>query len=459
MNNASGTPLEFHKITTLKEAEDFVYASYLQAATHQDYAAKDAGKRHPELTRSLLRQKSITPCVVVTGSKGKGSVANMISRILQTNLSVGLMTSPHITDFRERFRINDTMISEADFCRLMTEIRPEILDIASDLPDSVCISPMGIQADLALTYFSEKHTDFNVFECGKGAKYDDVNNILHDYAVINRIFLEHTRELGDTPTAIAEDKSHVITGEQKCVYFAEQEHEVLEVLVRRAEAMQVPYKIYGRDFQAENIRYTCSGMQFDVVIGQTVYPDLQIPLLGEHQAKNCALALAVCVDVMTDLCRESDTPDIFSETMCNQIRRQLSAIRHPGRMELLRSDPFVLLDACINSASCENVKEVLRHLGIQNCTVIVGIPEDKDYVGVVRSMKDMTGRIILTKSGNPHYHFSQKQQKVLAREEIPAEWTDSVEQALTLAGSCPDPIVILGTTSVISEVERIFQQS
>ena len=459
MNNASGTPLEFHKITTLKEAEDFVYASYLQAATHQDYAAKDAGKRHPELTRSLLRQKSITPCVVVTGSKGKGSVANMISRILQTNLSVGLMTSPHITDFRERFRINDTMISEADFCRLMTEIRPEILDIASDLPDSVCISPMGIQADLALTYFLEKHTDFNVFECGKGAKYDDVNNILHDYAVINRIFLEHTRELGDTLTAIAEDKSHVITGEQKCVYFAEQEHEVLEVLVRRAEAMQVPYKIYGRDFQAENIRYTCSGMQFDVVIGQTVYPDLQIPLLGEHQAKNCALALAVCVDVMTDLCRESDTPDIFSETMCNQIRRQLSAIRHPGRMELLRSDPFVLLDACINSASCENVKEVLRHLGIQNCTVIVGIPEDKDYVGVVRSMKDMTGRIILTKSGNPHYHFSQKQQKVLAREEIPAEWTDSVEQALTLAGSCPDPIVILGTTSVISEVERIFQQS
>ena len=459
MNNASGTPLEFHKFTTQKEAEDFVYASYLRAATHQDYAAKDAGKRHPELTRSLLRQKSITPCVVVTGSKGKGSVANMISRILQTNLCVGLMTSPHITDFRERFRINDTMISEADFCRLMAEIRPEILDIASDLPDSVCISPMGIQADLALTYFSEKHTDFNVFECGKGAKYDDVNNILHDYAVINRIFLEHTRELGDTLTAIAEDKSHVLTGEQKCVYFAEQEHEVLEVLVRRAEAMQVPYKIYGRDFRAENIRYTCSGMQFDVVIGQTVYPDLQIPLLGEHQAKNCALALAVCVDVMTDLYRESDTPDIFSETMCNQIRRQLSAIRHPGRMELLRSDPFVLLDACINSASCENVKEVLRHLGIQNCTVIVGIPEDKDYVGVVRSMKDMTGRIILTKSGNPHYHFSQKQQKVLAREEIPAEWTDSVEQALTLAGFCPDPIVILGTTSVISEVERIFQQS
>lgn len=448
MNNASGTPLEFHKFTTQKEAEDFVYASYLRAAAHQDYAAKDAGKRHPELTRSLLRQKSITPCVVVTGSKGKGSVANMISRILQTNLCVGLMTSPHITDFRERFRVNDTMISEADFCRLMAQIRPEILDIASDLPESVCISPMGIQADLALTYFSEKHTAFNVFECGKGAKYDDVNNIRHDYAVINRIFLEHTRELGDTLAAIAEDKSHVITGEQKCVYFAEQEPEVLEVLVRRAEAMQVPYKIYGRDFQAENIRYTCSGMLFDVVIGDNIYPDLQIPLLGEHQAKNCALALAVCMDVMADLCRKSKT---FSMPA---VRNNLSLLHWPGRMEVLRFDPFVLLDACINSASCENVKEVLRHLGISNCTVIVGIPEDKDYAGVVRSMKNVAARIILTRSGNPHYHFSQHQREVLMQEGILTEWTDSVKQALNLANSFSDAIVILGTTSVISETEQ-----
>jgi len=448
MNNVSGTPLEFHKFTTQKEAEDFVYASYLRAATHQDYAAQDAGKRHPELTRSLLRQKSIAPCVVVTGSKGKGSVANMISRILQTNYTVGLMTSPHITDFRERFRVNDTMISEVSFCRLMAQIQPEILDIASDLPESVCISPMGIQADLALTYFSEKHTDFNVFECGKGAKYDDVNNIRHDYAVINRIFLEHTRELGDTLAAIAEDKSHVITGEQKCVYFAEQEPEVLEVLVRRAEAMQVPYKIYGRDFQAENIRYTCSGMQFDVMIGDNIYPDLQIPLLGEHQAKNCALALAVCMDVMADLCRKSKT---FSMPA---VRNNLSLLHWPGRMEVLRFDPFVLLDACINSASCENVKEVLRHLGISNCTVIVGIPEDKDYAGVVRSMKNVATRIILTRSGNPHYHFSQHQREVLMQEGILTEWTDSVKQALNLANSFSDAIVILGTTSVISETEQ-----
>lgn len=125
-------------------------------------------------------------------------------------------------------------------------------------------------------------------------------------------------------------------------------------------------------------------------------------------------------------------------------------------MEILSSDPFILLDACIHSASCENVKEVLRHLGISNCTVIVGIPEDKDYAGVIRSMREVANRIILTKSGNPHYHFSQHQREVLMQEGILTEWTDSVKQALNLANSFSDAIVILGTTSVISETEQLF---
>lgn len=468
------TFFELYSFHNIREAEDFVYDSYLKAAAHQDYATKDAGKRHPELTRALLRSKSDTPCVVITGSKGKGSVANMISQILQIRFRTGLMTSPHITDFRERFRVNGEMIPAEDFCRIMSRIQPEIRNLLTDLPNTVCISPMGIQADLALTYFREQKTDFNVFECGKGARYDDVNNILHDYAVINRIFLEHTRELGDTLTAIAEDKSYVITGEQKCVYLAEQEPEVLEVLLRRAAELKVPCKIYGRDFRAENIQFTRSGMRFDVVIGEHRYPKLELPLLGEHQAKNCALALALCEDVLLESCRGSDSADLFSETMCDRIREQLAAIRHPGRMEILSTEPFLLLDACINAASCENVKDVLRHLGILKATVIVGIPDDKDYAGVVRSMREVAERILLTRSQNPHYRFTREQERSLAEEGLPVEWTESIEEALQLAltgSSLSDfpthgfldhslvsshPVVILGTTSVISEVEQIF---
>ena len=364
------------------EAEDFVYKSYLKAEKFQDYNAKDSDKRRPDLTKEIIRRKCGTPCVLVTGSKGKGSVSNMISQILQINYAVGLMTSPHISDFCERFKINGVNVSDDDFARYMSLIEKEINDIDESIPLNICISPMGIQADFALTLFNDKGTNFNVFECGKGAKFDDVNNVKHDYAVINSIFLEHTRELGETLEAIAEDKSYVITGEQKCVYVAEQKPSVTEVFINRAKKMNVPIKVYGRDFYADVIRFTESGMLFNVVIDDIVYEDISIPLMGEHQARNCALAMAMCKDVLKDF-------DI------NLIKKKLREIDWPGRMEVISTKPFVLLDACINGASCVNVKDVLRHMGIRNCTAVIGIPDDKDYLGVAREMGTVASAIIL----------------------------------------------------------------
>ena len=270
---------------TKQQAEDFVYKSYLKASKYQSYHTKDSEKRRNDLTFDLLHEKSKTPCTVVTGSKGKGSVANMISQILQTEYTVGLMTSPHIVDFCERFQVNGEKISDENFIKHMSLIQDEIDALDSSIPENICISPMGIQAYLAINYFKSCNTGFNIFECGKGAKYDDVNNIKHDYAVINSIFLEHTRELGETLEEIAEDKSHVITGEQKCVYVAEQSPEALEVIKNRAHRLHVPLKIYGKDFYADNIQYTREGMRFNIFIKGQVYPDILIPLLGEHQAK------------------------------------------------------------------------------------------------------------------------------------------------------------------------------
>ena len=106
-----------------KEAEDFVYKSYLKAQKYQEYSAKDSKKRRNDLTFDLIRKKSNTPCVVVTGSKGKGSVSNMISQILQTEFTVGLMTSPHIVDFCERFRVNGGKISDEEFVKQMYRFR------------------------------------------------------------------------------------------------------------------------------------------------------------------------------------------------------------------------------------------------------------------------------------------------------------------------------------------------
>ena len=430
-----------------KQAEDFVYKSYLKAQKYQEYSSKDSEKRRNDLTYDLIRGKAGTPCVVITGSKGKGSVANMISEILQSEFTVGLMTSPHIVDFCERFRVNGGKMSDEDFVEQMTLIQNEIETIDASIPKNVCISPMGIQAYLALNYFENQGTQFNVFECGKGAKYDDVNNVKHDYAIINSIFLEHTRELGETIEEIAEDKAHVITGEQKCVYVAEQTASVLKIIQNRADSLKVPMKVYGKDFWAENICYTREGMVFDVKIGQEVYSDITIPLLGEHQAKNCALAFALCKDVLENLNLSKEKDDLENQ--------KLSKLNWPGRMEVISKNPFILLDACINRASCENVIKVLNYLSINDITLIVGIPDDKDYEGVVKAMEKSASTIILTKSGNLHYVFTRRQQERLKTEGINVVWTNSVSEALDMAKEIEKPIVILGTTSVIAEVKKM----
>lgn len=424
------------------EAEDFVYRSYLKAEKYHDYYAKDSEKRNPELTRDIIREKAGTPCVVVTGSKGKGSVANMVSQILQSSYKVGLMTSPHIYNICERFKINGQNMSDDDFVRYLSVIKPEIEAIDQSVAESVCVSPMGIQADLALTYFNANHTDFNVMECGKGAKFDDVNNVKHDYAVINSIVLEHVRELGDTIEAIADDKSYVINGEQDCVYVAEQKPEVIAVIKKRADAFGTPVKIYGVDFEAVNIRYGNAGMLFDAVIGEEIFENISVPLMGAHQARNCALAMALCQDVLHHM-------------DAALVKKKLAETNWPGRLEVLSSDPFMMLDACINSASCKDIIDVMYHLDIDKATVIIGIPNDKDYAGVVRAMSAVASHIILTRARNPHYVFTKEQCGTMLKEGIRTLWTDSVEEAIRRAKEFGQPVVILGTTALVAEVKNI----
>lgn len=435
-----------------KEAEDFVYSSYLRAEKYHVYEEKDVERRHPEFTRELLRKKSGTPAAIVTGSKGKGSVSKMIAEILQTKFTVGLMTSPHIEDFCERFQVNGEKVSSPLFSMLMEEIRPEIEEIDRKIPKEFCVSPMGIQADFALTWFRSRKTDFNVFECGKGAKLDDVNNILHDYAVMNSVFLEHRRELGNTIAEIAEDKAHVITGREKAVFVGEQTEEAMAVIEKRAALFSVPLKVYGRDFWEENLRTEQTGIVFDLCIFGKRYRDIRLPLLGDFQAKNCALAMAVSETVFSDL---SDKSTEMGKTLeMDAVRRRLSEINWPGRLELISGEPFILLDCCINRVSTKAVKAVLAERKIEKPVSIIAIPEDKDYRGVVQEMHPLSESVILTRTNNPHYHFSEKQCERIAEEGIATEWAEDFTEAMKKAEEKGLPIVILGTTSLLPEVKN-----
>ena len=489
-----------------REAEDYIYRSYLKAEKHWKREDPDSLHRKPELSRDLIRSLSApdkgaraSHNIVVTGSKGKGSVAVMMAQILNTKFVTGLMTSPHLLNFCERFCVGGQRMADQDFVRLMTEAAGLLDPIERGLAEDVCISPMGIQTILALLYFRERHTDINIFECGKGARYDDVNNLRRDYAVINSIFPEHLRELGTSIEKIAEDKSHVISGEEVCVYTAGQEPSVMEIIRERAGRLKVPVKCYGIDFRAENIRCHENGTFFDAVIDGQLWSDVYIPLLGDHQARNCLLALAICLDIFKrfdqylfpsdsppgDSCL-FENPDLYDksggsgDSLCGEappsiretILEALSHIGRPGRMEILSSHPFVLLDACIHRESAKEVLNILTQLGVTGATLIMGIPDDKDFAGTAQVLKPIVSKVILTKSQNPHYVFSRRQVDVLHEKGIDCIWTDCLKEALIEAGlendnpSCSrvsvketapagTPVIILGTTSLIGEMEDI----
>ena len=425
------------------EAENLVYESYLSAETRQ----KDEGVRmvrDPTLLAHILSSFPDTPCAVVTGSKGKGSLCMMLSSILSKRVRTGMLTSPHITRFNERIRVDAESIPDEDFTRIISNLEPELRRVSENLPEGKYISPIGIQAAAALTYFSEKGTGFNVLECGKGAKYDDINQIPHKISLINRIFLEHSEELGPTIRDIAENKSHVITKDCEIAFTARQKPEAMEVIRSRAEDLGIPLWVYGEDYKAESITLSERGTEFKVICGDRIISEITLPLLGRHMVENAAMAVAAALHVYPDL---SDS----------EIRDALGRVKWPGRMEILRKEPLTILDACINRSSCDQVIETMRILGIEKPDLIIGIPDDKDFSGVAEAMAPYANDIILTRSSNRHYTFTERQKEILSRMNIACRTSSGISEALKLIEGSR-PVVILGTTSLISDTEQLFHR-
>ena len=233
-----------------------------------------------------------------------------------------------------------------------------------------------------------------------------------------------------------------MTDDVKIVASAEQNPEVMNIIHKQANEKKCKLLEYGKDFWAKNIKFSKSGMVFDVVTSQNKYTDIKIPLFGIHQAKNCALAIAVCEQILPDI-------NIL------KMKQKLSALEWPGRQEIISSDPFIMLDASINRVNAESVKETLKNMDFSKVATIIGIPDDKDFLGVAEVMADISEKIILTKSSNPHYIFTEKQIDKLEQKGMKAIYTNSLSEALNLARAYHLPTVILGTTSLISDVKNI----
>lgn len=429
------TPLEY------EQALEYVYASWQKAAPDERWDVPDCRKRHPEFTRPWLSAPVSVPAALVTGSKGKGSTARMLSALLNETGRCGLLTSPHLLDFRERIQLAGSMIGCSDFARFVTRVKSR-LDTVS-VPQGQFVSPIGIQAMAARLYFDENDAAFQVFECGKGVQFDDVGSIPHQTAVMTPVFREHLRELGGSLEAIARDKAHILQPGTRTLILARQEPVVRQIILDRAALLGVQVLEYGQDFRISSLRRDNDGIRFDVQTPHHAYRDVFLPTLAKFQAENCALALMAAQVMMGKPARPA----------------AMAGLRFAGRQEVLSRSPLWLLDACINRESAQQLADSLTALDVKDALVILAVPDDKDPTQTARILAPFAGEIRICPVRSGHYRISPVQCRLLSDLEIPVTWRSSLEEALaddmppeTSEAPGSRAVVLAGTTAFVSDV-------
>ena len=350
-------------------------------------------------TRSLLAGARLLQherdYVVVTGSRGKGSVTAIMAKLLQAQgRRVGAITSPHLVHWNERIRVDGRMIPSDDFLRILTDLQPAVDAVVGDLDASQYLSPQGIFLAIALRHFDEMGVDIAVLEVGRGGRFDDIAVVPNRLSVFAPIMLEHTALLGDGLRRIAWHKAGIIKRGSRAISLP-QAPAALGELQREADAQEADL-ICLND---EDIGQWLADCDDGQLMRLASYGELALPLLGRYQIENASLAIRA-----VELLRDRD--DAPSAEDAATIRRGLSAVRWLGRVQQLDESPAVYVDGAITVRSTESFLASVAPRLREPVVAIVGIPSDRDYAGVYRALATASQALIITETDiNPSTRF------------------------------------------------------
>ncbi len=390
--------------------------------------------------------------VHIAGTKGKGSTATMLAHMLRGNgLKVGVYTSPHILDVRERIVVDNERIPESTLTRLMDRVARVALDYGDALP-----TYFETLTAIAFLYFLDQRVDIAVIETGLGGRFDATNVVRPDVCAITSISMDHTVELGDSLASIAAEKAGVFK-EGVPVVSAPQPEEVKTVLRRSATEAKAPLFVTGEDitftYRFESSRATGPQARICVTTPTSHFDHLAVPLIGKHQAINCGVAIGV-VDQLK--ARGFDLHDEASIT-------GLAGVRLEGRMETICENPRVLVDGAHNAASIEAVmRAVGQNIPYDSMVVIFGCCADKDINGMLRLIQLGADKIIFTRIRSPRSadpadlaaRFAELSGRMAQVAETLSEALEIAEKAITRE----DLICITGSFYLVSEAKRLFMQ-
>ena len=392
------------------------------------------------------------PTVHIAGTKGKGSTATMLARMLEANdYTVGLYTSPHVVHLHERIVVNSKMIRESEMLGLLNRIHAAVEKIAK----TEQVSFFEIMTALALMHFADVDVDIAVIETGMGGRLDSTNVIRPEVVGITSLSIDHQYQLGESIGSIAKEKAGIFKRGVP-VITVQQEPEAMRVLKSCATAIKAPLSVTGSDIdfsqRFETSREHGPHTRICLTTPTSKFEHLRVPLHGKHQAINCGLALA-----MLDKLKSSGY-EIDDE----KATEGLNNVTLRGRMEIICDDPRIMIDGAHNAASIRALIHAIgQNIPYDSMVMIFGCNSDKDVKGMLNELRYGADKAIFTRSSSA---------KAMSPEDLAEMYTEmcgkmcqtatTLGEAVRLANSAVDRedlICITGSFYLVGQAKTRFQ--
>jgi dihydrofolate synthase / folylpolyglutamate synthase len=344
--------------------------------------------RMAELVALLGDPQRSCPVIHITGTNGKTSTARMIDALLRSRgLRTGRFTSPHLVSIRERICVDGAPIDPERFVAAYEEVIPYVQLVDARHP--VAMSFFEVLTGMAFAIFADAPVDVMVLEVGVGGRDDATNVADGAVAVVTPISLDHTRLLGGTIEEIAAQKAGIIKPGAVAV-LAQQPLAAAEVLLRWAAQVGASVAREGVEFGVMSREQAVGGQQLVLRGLRGTYEDIYLPLFGSHQAGNAACALAA-VEAFAGATDETAALD------ADLVREAFAMVSSPGRLEVVRRSPTIILDAAHNPAGMAATAAAIEEaFTFTHLTGVFAASRDKDVAGMLGELEPLLDEIVVT---------------------------------------------------------------
>ena len=396
------------------------------------------------------------PTIHIGGTNGKTSTTRLIDSLLFAHgLRTGRFTSPHLEDFRERICINGDLIDAQELIFNYNDIAAYFDFVDSKLPQP--ISFFEAITALAMASFAEHPVDVGIFEVGMGGAWDATNIIEPSVTVITPIGMDHMEYLGNSIEEIATTKAGILK-EGAFAVLSSQVPEVAKILLSRAAELNVDVAREGVEFEVMSRQVAVGGQLLTIRGTKDVYSDIFLPLHGKHQAANAAAALVAAEAFFGDQPLDLDS-----------VKAGFAAATSPGRFEIVRREPTVILDAAHNPHGARTLANTMQEeFTFGRVIGVIGVFADKDAAGILEEIKDVIDGVIVTQTSSPRALPADELAKVaraILRPErvfVEPDLRTALERAIADANHPLEDetvgVLITGSVITVGEARKILKE-